>query len=189
MHPKPAQPGSRRGLRGATLIEILVSILILSFGLLAIGNMMAYAVQLPKVAGNRAMASTLAVELTERMRANAAAYTASKYGTLTYTASAEVPEVDNAQRCTYPNCTPEALAAQDLHDIAREVRMRLPSGGVFIENPGSQGDGRVFVLWKEPASVGSLGKSGELYAGDICPALVSTLTASAPRCIMVRFKP
>jgi len=176
-------------MRGASLIEILVSVLVLSFGLLAIGNMMAYAMQLPKVAGNRAIASTLAIDLTERMRANAAAFTANKYGTLTYTGTSEVPAVDAAQRCAYPNCTPETLALQDLHDIAREARMQLPSGGVHVENPGAGGDGRVFVLWKEAASAGSLGKSGELYAGDICPALVSTLTASAPRCVMVRFKP
>lgn len=189
MRTKTAYAHLRRSARGATLIEILVSVLILSFGLLAIGNMMAYAVQLPKVAGNRAIASTLALDLTERMRANAGAFTASKYGTLTYTATSQIPDVNTAQQCAYPTCTPDALAMQDLHDIAREVRMQLPSGGVFVENPGSSGDGRVFVLWREAASAGSLGTSGALYAGDICPALDSTLAASAPRCVMLRFKP
>lgn len=189
MKKKVRPTAKRRALQGATLIEILVSVLILSFGMLAIGNMMAYAVQLPKVAGNRAIASTLAIDLTERLRANADAFTSSKYGTLTYTATSEVPVADATQRCAYPTCTPDTLALQDLHDFAREVRMQLPSGGVSVENPGAGGDGRVFVLWKEAASAGSLGKSDALYAGDICPALDSTLTASAPRCVMVRFKP
>ena len=189
MRTKSANLHTRRSLQGATLIEILVAVLILSFGLLAIGNMMAYAIQLPKVAGNRAVASTLAIELTERLRANAGAFTNEKYGVMTYTGTAEIPDVDNTKRCAYPTCTPDALAIQDLHDIHREIRMQLPSGGLFIEKPGSGGDGRVFILWKEAASAGSLGKSGELYAGDICPALVNTLAATAPRCLMVRFKP
>jgi len=55
---------------GASLIEVLVAVLILSFGMLALGGMMAYAVQMPKLAGYRSTASTLANAYVERMRAN-----------------------------------------------------------------------------------------------------------------------
>ena len=169
-HTRPAP------MRGATLIEILVSILVLSFGLLAVGNMMAYAMQLPKIAGNRAVASNLALDMIERMRANPAAFLANNYGAMTYT----------SLRCSYPDCTPQALATQDIDDLSRTARMQLPSGGIMIENPGvsAAGEGRVFVLWKEAASAGSLGNRG-----DICPALPTDLAASAPRCVMIKFRP
>ena len=45
---------------GASLIEVLVAVLILSFGMLSLGGMMAYGVQLPKLAAYRADAATLA---------------------------------------------------------------------------------------------------------------------------------
>ncbi len=45
---------------GASLIEILVTILILSFGMLALSGMMAYAVQMPKFSAYRATAVALA---------------------------------------------------------------------------------------------------------------------------------
>lgn len=175
---------SPKSLRGATLIEILVSVLILSFGLLSIGNMMAYAVQLPKVAGNRAIASTLAIDMVERMRANVVAFNNDKYGATTYDGTAAVTAVNTTKQCVYPACTPDALAAQDLHDVARDVRMQLPYGGIVVENPGAAGAGRVFVLWKEAASAGSLGN-----AGDICPILGTTLDDTKPRCVMVNFTP
>jgi type IV pilus assembly protein PilV len=173
-------------LRGATLIEILVSILVLSFGLLAVGNMMAYAMQLPKVAGNRAVASSLALDMIERMRANPTAFLANHYGAMTYTGLPDLPADDASLQCSYPNCTPQALAIQDIDDLSRTARMQLPSGGIMIENPGvsAAGEGRVFVLWKEAASAGSLGNRG-----DICPGLPTDLAAGAPRCVMIKFRP
>ena len=173
-------------MRGATLIEILVSILVLSFGLLAIGNMLAYAMQLPKVAGNRAVASTLALDMVERMRANPTAFLANQYGAMTYTGQPDLPAANPSLQCSYPNCTPQALAVQDIDEVSRTARMQLPSGGVMVENPGvsAAGEGRVFILWKEAASAGSLGNKG-----DICPALTSDLADSAPRCVMIKFRP
>jgi type IV pilus assembly protein PilV len=186
MH-RAAYPSARASrLRGATLIEILVSILILSFGLLAIGNMLAYAMQLPKVAGNRAVASNLALDLIERMRANVGAYQANHYGAMSYTGLSDPLAENPGIQCIYPSCTAQGLAAQDIDEIARTARMQLPAGGVMVENPGvsAAGEGRVFILWKEAASAGSLGNKG-----DICPTLPSDLAASAPRCVMIKFRP
>ncbi len=186
MRRAPALHPCAKAMRGATLIEILVSILILAFGLLAIGNMMAYAMQLPKVAGNRAVASSLALDLVERMRANVTAFHANQYGSMTYTGLPSLPADDASLKCSYPTCTTQTLATQDAGEITRTARMQLPSGGIVVENPGvsASGEGRVFVLWREAASAGSLGK-----AGDICPALPAELEAGAPRCVMVKFKP
>lgn len=168
--------------RGGTLIEILVSVLVLSFGMLAIGNIMAQAVMLPKLSGNRAAASSLAIDLVERMRANVGAYTSNQYKqALTYDGSATLHEALTSQ-CAYPNCTPDTLAAQDLQDIRQEARKRLPAGGIFIPDPDASGEGRVYVLWREASLAGRLGSGN-----DTCPTLAANVPE--PRCIMVKFQP
>lgn len=67
---RPMKPGFRFGQSGATLIEVLVAILILSFGMLSLGAMMSFAVQLPKLSGYRSTATNLASSYVERIRAN-----------------------------------------------------------------------------------------------------------------------
>ncbi len=175
-------PSVPLGMRGGTLIEVLVSILILSFGLLAIGGMMAYAIQLPKVAGNRAVASTLANELSERIRANAAQYAAGAYNT-TYSTTFSVTASTTAV-CTYPGCTDQQVAQQDLNDLTRHAQIQLPGGGLEVEAPDSNGEGRLFVVWVEAASAGSLGGNT-----DICPTLPALPSDTRPRCVMVKFRP
>jgi type IV pilus assembly protein PilV len=70
---------------GASLIEVLVAILVLSFGMLALGSMMAYAVQMPKLAAYRATAANLAASHIERMRGNTAGFATDSYvETMTY---------------------------------------------------------------------------------------------------------
>jgi type IV pilus assembly protein PilV len=172
-------------MRGGTLIEVLVSILILSFGLLSIGAMLAYAVQLPKVSGNRAVASSMAIDLVERMRANVTAYQASNYSISTYDGKTTDLAEDASKQCAYPACTSQTLATQDLNEISRNLRKLLPAGGLVVEAPNAaSGEGRIFVVWKEAASAGSLGGNN-----DICPTLSLGAGENAPRCLMVKFKP
>lgn len=71
---------------GATLIEVLVAILLLSFGMLALGAMLSFAVQAPKMSAYRATATNLANSYVERMRANPEGFaksdgTGGSYGT------------------------------------------------------------------------------------------------------------
>jgi type IV pilus assembly protein PilV len=174
--------------RGATLIEVLVAILVLAFGMLALGGMMAYGVQMPKLAGHRATAANLAASHVERMRANPAGFhngnyaTASSYdGTFNAIAAAD---------CVYPNCTFTTLADMDVAATQRAVRAELPAGGMLTTcspAPCAIGSyGNVWIIWQEPAT------NAALTAGstDSCPAAVtSTYTDPAPRCLYVRFKP
>ena len=51
---------SRSRQSGVLLIEALVAMLVLSFGMLAVGSMLSYAIQLPKMSGYRAQAVNLA---------------------------------------------------------------------------------------------------------------------------------
>jgi type IV pilus modification protein PilV len=95
--------------RGSTLIEALVAILILSFGLLALGGFLTYAVQLPKLSGNRSVAVVAANDLVERMRANSSG--SLSYVTSTFSATSTVPSsMPSGSTCSFPNCTATSLA-------------------------------------------------------------------------------
>lgn len=68
MAKNPSSP--RRVQRGFTLIEVLVALLIFSFGVLGMVGMQARAVQFSVQAGDRARASVLANEIVTQMWAN-----------------------------------------------------------------------------------------------------------------------
>lgn len=75
-------PSSARRQRGFTLVEILVTVVLISVGLLGIA-----ALQLTTLRGNqeayvRSQASVLAADILDRMRANQAAFRSGKYDVL-----------------------------------------------------------------------------------------------------------
>jgi type IV pilus assembly protein PilV len=172
---------------GASLIEVLVAILVLSFGMLALGSMMAYAVQMPKLAAYRATAANLAASHIERMRANTAGFATDSYvETMTYNAT--LPSVNP---CTYPTCTADSIAALDKNDTNRAMRRELPSGGMRMTctGPCTDLDGDLWVIWREPSTFGALAASNS----DECPDSATSptftaFTAPEPRCLHVRFK-
>ncbi|BDT72527.1 hypothetical protein os4_20670 [Comamonadaceae bacterium OS-4] len=149
---------------GTTLIEILVSILLVSFGLLAMAGMQAYSLAAQKNAANRAIGSMLANELAELIRLNQTAFAAGKYDVSKLT-DAALPAAAN---CAYPACnTTDVVAAADLADFLKLVRNQLPSGGVELSRPGgstSQAD--LWIVWEE-ASVLNLTKSGTVTSTEI----------------------
>lgn len=171
---------------GSSLIEVMVSILLLSFGILAIGLTMAYAVQMPKLSGYRATAVDLAANYVERMRANPgglsqyAAVATSYDGTTTQAAAAPVP-------CAYPTCTSATLVAMDSQQIAYAARVQLPAGGVFVscdDGTCTNSVANVWIIWQQPDTFAALDSS----TGDNCPDSVSQSAVPQPRCLYARFK-
>lgn len=175
--------------RGASLIEVLISILILSFGLLAMGGMMATAVQLPKMAALRATAASIAANHVDRMRANPAGFASGLYDeNLSYDGTFSVPA---SADCNYPNCTAVSLATMDKAAVNRTLRQQLPAGGIRMERDASGGTpsttaGNLWIIWQEP---GSLAAFNNLANSDPCPSQVtSAYTNPAPRCLYLRFR-
>lgn len=171
---------------GASLIEILVTILILSFGMLALSGMMAYAVQMPKFAAYRATAVSLAAGHIERMRANPTGFTAGAYDeTMTY--SATLPTVTP---CVYPLCDAAAIATLDKNETNRTLRRELPEGGMRMvcNGPCSSLEGNLWVMWQEPSTFAAVGAANS----DQCPSPSDAPTFSGftvqPRCILIRFR-
>ena len=172
---------------GASLIEVLVAILVLSFGMLALGGMMAFAVQLPKLAAYRATATNLAASHIERMRANPAGFASGSYSE-TMTFNATLPSVS---ACYYPLCTSTSIAALDKDYSNLAIRRELPSGGMRMTCTGACTglDGDLWVIWQEPSTFAAL----DALNSDECPNPATSPTFTAftspqPRCLRIRFR-
>jgi type IV pilus assembly protein PilV len=176
------------GQRGSSLLEVLVSMVILAFGVLALGVMMVHAVQLPKFAGYRATAVNLAASHIEKIRANPSGFQSGEYSVpMSYDATFN--EIQEWQ-CAYPNCGSTTLAQMDARATNRAVRLELPAGGTLTTCSSDPCDpesyGNVWIMWQEPASNANIGSSGS----DSCPQeVIDRFNSALPRCLYVRFKP
>ena len=177
---------------GGSLLEVLVAILILSFGMLALGAMLSFSVQLPKLAGYRATAATLASSHIERMRANVAEFQkpGGKYTAEPLSYDGTFKTIESAD-CIYDQCTQAALATMDNAATQRAVRQALPAGGVLVScdagtGPcGSAGYGNIWIVWQDPSTAAALSPTSP----DNCPSQITqSYSNPVPHCLYVRFK-
>ncbi|MDM4770838.1 type IV pilus modification protein PilV [Solimonas sp. SE-A11] len=145
---RPLISRSLRGQRGASLIEVLVTVLLLSFAMLAMANMHAMSLKYVKMAEFRGIATELALDLGDRMRANASGAASYVY-TATYTPTSSAVTVPTCSNVLV--CTPAEIAAIDLAEIRNTVRLAVPGGGLRVErdaaNPTVM---NVWVIWQDP---------------------------------------
>jgi type IV pilus assembly protein PilV len=109
---------------GVTLIEVLVSVLVLSVGLLGIAGLNVFGLNYSSSAYQRSQATQLAYDIIDRMRANRAEAEKAGSGYVTamggtYTASTS---------CETGVCTPVQMAAYDKANWRVELANTLPSG-------------------------------------------------------------
>lgn len=193
----------RNNQTGASLIEVLVAILLLSFGMLALGSMMSFAVQAPKLSAYRASASNLAASHVERMRANPEGFANNRYtAALNDSGWSFVPITtpSSPADCTYPNCLEDTLATLDTKATRRAVRRELPAGDMVMwcSTPAAPTtatscttatQGNLWIIWQEPSTNSILGASS-----DYCPPTVTATYTGYPtsptpaRCLYIRFK-
>ena len=182
-------PIHRHHQSGSSLIEVLVAILLLSFGMLSLGAMMSFAVQMPKLSGYRATAVNLASSHIERMRANPGqpGFQNGDYDRSSYDGTFNTITLPD---CPYPTCTGLSLAAWDNAATQRAVRRELPAGGILMRRDNSGGItsttvGNLWIMWQEPSTYAALNPS----SSDNCPTeITGTYTDPRPRCLYVRFK-
>ena len=175
---------------GASLIEVLVAILILSFGMLSLGAMMSFGVQLPKLSAYRATATSLASGYIERVRANPNAFTSNLYSAALNETSAWSFTDIALSDCQYATpCTEATLATMDIQASRRAVRRALPAGDMIMKcdvGTCTKADyGNLWIVWQEPSTFAALNPA----SSDNCPAEATAAYSSpAPRCLYVRFK-
>ena len=184
----------RRSQSGSSLIEILISILIVSLGMMAVAGMQAYSVATQKNSLYRSIASTMANELAELIRLNPSGLNALNYNvafmsdvTAAPPGLTACPGVANAgvAPAEYPFCAGAAnLAALDLTSMQRRVRSNLPLGGVeVVANVAAdptKSTADIWITWQEPGVI--VAAEGN---ADNCSATASAL-ATLPRCFYMR---
>ncbi len=176
---KPLRPHSapRRG-RGFTLIEILVTVLILSIGLLGIAGLQAATSRYKINSWVRGSTALLFSDLADRVRANPTAAgnpfneatTASSYTLQTpWDTQAGAAPTAPAMSCLSASCTPTQRAAYDMALWQQNVRRQMPSGSAWVTGNRAQGI-NVTVMWLDKQFVGTGASNADLAASLSCPA-------------------
>ncbi len=118
---KKINHGVNRRIRGFSLVESMVALVVLSVGLLGIARMYVYSLQNGRAALLNSQAVMLAADMADRIRANRTA------GIDYAGAAADFACVDGGL-----DCTPTQMASNDLLVWRAEVANALPNGVAFI---------------------------------------------------------
>lgn len=151
--------------QGATLIEVLVSILLMSVGIVSMAAMQVNAVKFSKTSEMRSLGMLLANDLADRMRANhpPGADMSIYNQTANYSAAPTALPAEASTRCIgTTKCTLAQMAADDLASWNQDLFRQLPQGTGFVRVAANdQVD--IWVVWTDPGS--SIDQ-----AADPCPA-------------------
>ncbi len=140
----PTKQVSMQFSKGFSLIEVLVSMLILSLGLLGVAGLQTTSLRSNQTAYFRSQATAAASDIIDRMRANPQGVAAGKYDAID---TASLPSDPN---CIASGCNAENLADHDIIDWATNTLSSLPSGAgtVAVDDMGTATDASddVFVV-------------------------------------------
>lgn len=179
------QLARRRQQAGATLIEILVTVVLLSFGVLSLAGLQAYSVAASKNAVNRGLAAAMASDLADMIRANPTAFANGNYNKVaTFVAtSTAVPTVDLSTYCLYPACTQAQLATLDAAVFNARLKATLRAGTYAVVQPASSTTrADIYIMWQEQRGPNTAASESSF---DSCPAAVAAMDP-LPRCYYVR---
>lgn len=121
-----------RRVRGITLIEVLVAVLVLGIGLLGVASLQSRGLRMNMNSHVRGQATILAQDMLERMRANPDAFEAGDYDSSGGAGNAgDSGDYDTCNPDTAPGgggCDPATMASSDLHAWSDALDDRLPQG-------------------------------------------------------------
>ncbi len=175
------RPGSRAGRPlpppGFLMIEVLVSLIIISIGLLGLAGLHAVAVAKGGSSMLRYKATELGYAMADRMRSNLVAVNAGAFANL-------APGQGLVAPGCLPTCSPAQLAVLDYLDWSAEVAAALPQGvGVVCLDstpddgtptaPACDGLGSVLVvkvLWTEKSEHGSTTPRSFVFSTPVRPS-------------------
>lgn len=117
---------------GFTLIEVLVTVIVLAIGLLGLAGLQLGGLRYSYSAYQRSQATIMANDIIDRMRANPTVA-----GTGSYNIS--IGTMPGAKSCTgtAANCSATDMANADLYEWKQSLAAVLPSGDGSIVNNGS----------------------------------------------------
>ena len=129
--------------KGLTLVEILVSVLVMGIGALGVASMQITGLKYSAGAQTRTQASLLASDMLDRIRANRlTAISTVLYNTQGFQSSVSTPSVN----CYQSDCNGAALVAYDKWAWLNQVRTLLPNSQAQIVSEDINSDQRMFQI-------------------------------------------
>lgn len=167
------------GQTGATLLEILVTIMIVSFGLLGIAGQLLAAAKYQQTAQYRNTAYTQMQAMAERIRSNSTVLTNGASDATSYLAddgyanAATLPSNPNCGGNGQTACTPAQAAQRDVREWRQTLARELPSGrgSLYTVTSGANtalNQRRLYVMWSEKPQ-NSDDNLGALPTDSNCP--------------------
>lgn len=167
------KPVRRRSQRGLSLVEVLVSMLVLGLGMVGLAALQARTVSYQLGAGQRAQLAGLLSDYAERVRSNlpqAPGQVAnSPYlndGTWAELSTKPVTEVSSDCLASDDGCTPEQVAAIDKAEWLNAVRQQLPLGSALVTDEGN-GALTVTFMWVDKDRTQDVAQDGGEKTRDL----------------------
>ncbi|MFK7963747.1 MAG: type IV pilus modification protein PilV [Burkholderiaceae bacterium] len=176
--------------RGVSLIEVLVAMVVLSFGIISFAGLQTVSIKYGKMAQYRTVAAQLASDFADRTRANSVFAAAGNYDYIQNYAALGAPIV--VPGCATPICTPTEMRDIDLAQWRNIARVALPGGSLFAQQDATVVGGAgvigaaeaptvvdLWVLWVDPAT------DEEAALGQNCPPAIGN-AVGGPQCMHFR---
>ncbi|MFQ5469240.1 MAG: type IV pilus modification protein PilV [Gammaproteobacteria bacterium] len=132
--------------QGFTIIEILVTIVILSIGLLGIAGLQLTGLRANHSAYSRTQVSLLASDMAERLSANLQGVAAGNYDSIT------IKPADPQCISTAAGCTSAQMAQYDAFEWLTSLGSVLPSGIGTVSGAGAGSTFTITVMWDDTRS-------------------------------------
>ena len=125
---------SMRRSRGFTLLEVLIAVMVLGVGLLGLARLQTAGLQNTYSANLRTVATQLAYEMTDRIRANKVGYQSGSYNN---------PTIGSVVDCASTDCNTSAMAIYDIDQWNTALTDNLVKGHgiVCLDNTPNDGAG------------------------------------------------
>ncbi|RFC33574.1 MAG: type IV pilus assembly protein PilV [Candidatus Nitrotoga sp. MKT] len=153
---------------GFSMLEVLVTILVVSFGLLGMAALITTGMRSNNTAHFRSIATQQTLDIADRMRANLAGVRAGNYDALT----AVIPVSDD---CVAANCTTAQMSVYDHAQWNTANSALLPGGRGTVTGTLATGY-LITLIWIEKEMGGA--------TDSACPG-----TPANTRCFLTRFSP
>ncbi|WP_455374911.1 type IV pilus modification protein PilV [Kaarinaea lacus] len=140
---------------GISMVEVLVSIVVLSFGLLGLAGLQADGLRSNNDAYMRSQASLLAYDMLDRMRANLQGVENGFYDDLLSTTPTD-------PGCVNSGCSIQQMSENDAFEWNQKLAELLPDGQGRVIGSGSGSVFTITVMWDERRT----GATGVACSGD-----------------------
>lgn len=127
---------------GISMVEVLVAIVVLSFGLLGLAGLQADGLRSNNNAYMKSQATLLAYDMLDRMRANLQGVESGFYDELFSTAP-------NDPDCISSGCSIEEMSQHDAYEWSQKIAELLPNGQGKVIGSGSGSIFTITVMWDE----------------------------------------